>query len=89
MVPDNEEVAKEEADHLFAGADDDHDDFLRLGKMMSLIFLHLINENIHFKISVNKIPHCQANDVEFFFAHVASLNNILSFFHLPQFFDLR
>ena len=32
MVPDNEEVAKEEADHLFVGADDDHDDFLRLGK---------------------------------------------------------
>ena len=29
LVPGNEEVAKEEADHLFAGTDDDHDDFLR------------------------------------------------------------
>merc|ERR1711890_210193 len=28
LVPDNEDVAKEEADHLFAGTDDDHDDFL-------------------------------------------------------------
>ena len=28
-VPDNEDVAKEEADHLFAGSDDDHNDFLR------------------------------------------------------------
>lgn len=33
MVPDNEEVAKEEADHLFAGADDDHDDFLSLDEI--------------------------------------------------------
>ena len=29
LVPDNEDVAKEEAEHLFAGTDDDHDDFLR------------------------------------------------------------
>ena len=29
LVPDNEEVAQEEADHLFAGSDDDHDSFLR------------------------------------------------------------
>ena len=29
LVPDNEEVAQEEADHLFAGTDDDHDNFLR------------------------------------------------------------
>lgn len=28
LVPDNEDVAKEEAEHLFAGTDDDHDDFL-------------------------------------------------------------
>jgi len=33
MVPDNEEVAKEEADHLFAGSDDDHDDFLSLDEI--------------------------------------------------------
>jgi len=35
LVPDNEEVAKEEADHLFAGADDDHDDFLSFDEIVA------------------------------------------------------
>merc|ERR1712150_332627 len=34
-VPDNEDVAKEEADHLFAGSDDDHNDFLSFDEIVA------------------------------------------------------
>jgi len=34
-VPDNEDVAREEADHLFAGSDDDHNDFLSFDEIVA------------------------------------------------------
>lgn len=33
IVPDNDEIARDEVDHLFAGADDDHDDRLTLDEI--------------------------------------------------------
>jgi len=35
LVPDNEEVAQEEAEHLFAGSDDDHDSFLSFDEIVA------------------------------------------------------
>ncbi|XP_045761406.1 reticulocalbin-2 isoform X1 [Maniola jurtina] len=34
VIPDNSEIAEEEVDHLFASADDDHDDFLSYDEVL-------------------------------------------------------
>ncbi|XP_028156604.1 reticulocalbin-2 isoform X1 [Ostrinia furnacalis] len=35
VIPDNEEIAEEEVDHLFASADDDHDDLLSFAEILA------------------------------------------------------
>ncbi|KAL0894389.1 hypothetical protein ABMA27_013011 [Loxostege sticticalis] len=35
VIPDNEEIAEEEVDHLFASADDDHDDLLSFAEVLA------------------------------------------------------